>query len=221
MNADGGLIDEQIAYYRRRAAEYDETSTPVEDPLAAEGHRLREALHRFAPTGSVLELAAGTGTWTRELLAHAADVTAVDASPEMLALNRAKVGSDRVRYVVADVFSYQPETRHDVVVFAFWLSHVPLARFADFWDLVARSLKPSGRVFFVDEGRHGHWSEDWVDPHAGVVRRRLSDGTEHRAVKVLWDAVELEHRLRAMGWEIEVHSTGAFYWGEGRRAGSR
>jgi hypothetical protein len=34
----------------------------------------------FRPTGSVLEPACGPGVWTGELLRHASDVTAVDAS---------------------------------------------------------------------------------------------------------------------------------------------
>ena len=217
MDGERGLIEEQIEYYRRRAREYDATSTPVDDPLAAEGDELRAALDRFAPSGSVLEIAAGTGTWTRELIAHASEVTAVDASPEMLELNLHKVRSDRVRYVVADVFSYEPDTRFDVVVFAFWLSHVPAGRFEAFWALVERSLKPSGRVFFIDEGRHERWDEDWVDRDAAIVRRPLLDGSQHRAVKVLWDPAELSQRLAGLGWEIEVRSTGSFYWGAGQR----
>jgi hypothetical protein len=48
------------------------------------------------------------------------------------------------------------------------------------------------------------------------VRRRLQDGSEHRAVKIFWEADDLEPRLRALGWDITVRSTGAFYWGEGR-----
>jgi demethylmenaquinone methyltransferase/2-methoxy-6-polyprenyl-1,4-benzoquinol methylase len=40
----------------------------------------------------VLELACGPGVWIGQLLRYAADVTAVDASPEMLAIAAARVG---------------------------------------------------------------------------------------------------------------------------------
>lgn len=134
----------------------------------------------------------------------------------MLAINRAKVGDPAVRYVVADAFSYAPDRPYDVVVFGFWLSHVPVARFDEFWGVVRRCLAPAGRVFFVDEARHGLWDEDWVDEASGVVRRHLVDGTPHRAVKVLWRPEELESRLTNLGWEVAVHGAGPFYWGAGR-----
>ena len=217
MTDDAELVADQIRYYRRRAPEYDETSTPDNDPLADETAELRAALERFEPRGDVLELAAGTGTWTRELARFADRLTAVDASPEMLELNRAKVGGEHVSYVVADVFEYRPPQPYDVVAFAFWLSHVPPARFADFWESVATALKPDGRVFFVDQARHGLWREDWVDEDRAVVQRRLRDGTQHRLVKVLWDPDELRERLATLGWDVEVRGTGTFYWGAGSR----
>src|SRR5919198_666959 len=51
---------------------------------------LEAALDAFAPRGDVLELAAGTGLWTRHLLRHADRVTAVDAVAEVLDLNRVR-----------------------------------------------------------------------------------------------------------------------------------
>src|SRR5258708_12781403 len=68
----------------------------------------------------------------------------------MLALNQARVGGERVRHVLGDIFEYEPDRAYDVVFFGFWLSHVPIERFADFWNMVGRCLGPSGRVFFVD-----------------------------------------------------------------------
>lgn len=56
------LIQEQIEYYRRRAPEYDETSSPPGDPLAVFGREIERALHAFEPTGDVIEIASGTGT---------------------------------------------------------------------------------------------------------------------------------------------------------------
>ena len=218
MTSDRELIDEQIAYYRARAAEYDATSTPEGDPFAAHGEGTRAALRAFAPRGRVLELAAGTGQWTGLLADHADELIVTDASPEMLELNRARVGErDNTRYEVVDAFDIEPAHAFDTVFFGFFLSHVPPGQFEPFWRLLEGLLAPGGRVFLVDEGRHFLWREDWLDEAAGVVRRPLADGTLHRAVKVLWAADELAGRLRDLGWDASVTDAGPFYWGTAHR----
>ncbi|MDP9343756.1 MAG: class I SAM-dependent methyltransferase [Actinomycetota bacterium] len=211
-------LAEQVDYYRRRAGEYDATVRPPGDPLAEQDRVLRGALREFEPRGRVLELARGTGLYTRELVPFADSITALDASPEMLDAARRRVRSPTVRFLHADVFSWEPDGRYDVVFFSFWLSHVPPRHFERFWDRVAAFLAPGGRVFFMDEGRHTHWQEEFVDEAAGVVRRQLLDGSEHHAIKVLWDAAELQRRLGELGWNVSVTRADAFYWGHGRRA---
>ena len=182
------LLDEQLAYYRALAPDYLHQGLELPG-----GDEVIQALDAFRPTGRVLELACGPGVWTGHLLRHASEVTAVDASPEMLAIATARVGPERVRFVQADLFTWTPDRRYDVVFFGFWLSHVPAERFASFWSLVADCLEPAGRVFFADDA--------------------------YRLVKVPHQPADLERQLRHLGWQITVTSTaGPFYWGEGRRA---
>ncbi|WP_037065327.1 class I SAM-dependent methyltransferase [Pseudonocardia acaciae] len=221
--ADDGLeplLAEQVSYYRARAPEYFDGTLdfPGMDEIEA-------ALDAFAPAGDVLELACGPGTWTPRLLDHAATVTAVDAAPEMLAIARDRVrdrGQDhRVRFVLADLFEWRPDRRYDVVFFGFWLSHVPLERFADFWKLVDDGLEPGGRVFFADDAYRE--PDELIEGEASsTIRRRLNDGSAYRAVKVPHQALELEARLAVHGWEFTVTPTeGPFYWGTGGRAATR
>jgi SAM-dependent methyltransferase len=162
-----------------------------------------------------LEIGCGTGRRTEWLLSQARSITALDASAAMLELARHNVGDARVHWELADVFRWEPVGHYDVVFFAFWLSHVPIARFDEFWRLVARCLGPEGRVFFLDEGRHDRWQEEHIDSAVPLVRRRLRDGSEHKVVKVLWEAQELEDKLTGMGWRIAVQNAGPFYWGQG------
>jgi demethylmenaquinone methyltransferase/2-methoxy-6-polyprenyl-1,4-benzoquinol methylase len=174
-----------------------------------------EALDAFQPDGSMLELACGPGVWTGQLLRHASEVTAVDASPEMLAIAAARVGDERVRFIEADLSTWKPDRRYDVVFFGFWLSHVPAERFASFWSLVADCLEPAGRVFFADDAYR--IPDELVEgPSSSTIRRQLPDGTAYRLVKVPHQPVDLERRLRQLGWHIKVTSTaGPFYWGAG------
>ncbi len=208
----GPLLADQVAYYRARAPEYlDGRDLPGRPELEA-------ALGAFRPTGDVLDLACGPGMWTRQLLRHAATVTAVDAAPEMLAIARERVGDDHVRFLLADLFAWRPDQRYDVVFFAFWLSHVPLERFNAFWALVGACLVPGGRVFFIDDAYRT--PDELVEGAASsTIRRQLRDGTAYRAVKVPHTTRELEARLARLGWDIKVSSTaGPVFWGAGGRA---
>ena len=209
------LLGEQLAYYQALAPDYlDQVlDLPGADELMA-------ALAAFQPKGSVLELACGPGVWTGTLLRYAADVTAVDGSPEMLALAAARAGRERVRFIQADLFTWRPDRRYDVVFIGFFLSHVPAERFGSFWSLVADCLKPDGRVFFADDAYRTN-NELVAGPSSPVIRRQIPDGTAYRLVKVPHQPPDLEARLGELGWDIKVAATaGPFYWGAGRRGGS-
>jgi demethylmenaquinone methyltransferase/2-methoxy-6-polyprenyl-1,4-benzoquinol methylase len=224
------LIADQIAYYRARAREYDDSLRKLEryvslggtvagrhpqDEEEREFDSLLAALERQRPFDTVLELACGTGWWTQWLAHHARHVTAVDAADEMLAFNRERVKSSNVRYILADVFSWRPDRQFDLVFFAFWLSHVPHDRFAPFWELVGEAAGAAGRVFFIDEldTERARCSETGLG--ADAVLRELKDGRRFRAVKVFYRPFELEVELRKLGREVEVHPAGPrFYWGQ-------
>jgi SAM-dependent methyltransferase len=207
------LLAEQRAYYSALAPVYLDLVFDL--PGGAE---LADALDAFRPEGSVLEFACGPGVWTRQLLRHASDVTAVDASPEMLAIAASRVPSDApVRFVEADLFTWEPDRRYDVVFMGFWLSHVPAERFESFWGLVTAALAPRGRVFFADDGYRTPEELIW-GPASSIIQRRTPDGTAYRIVKVPHEPADLERKLRELGWDITVTPTaGPFFWGAGGR----
>ena len=203
------LLAEQVAYYRARAGEYD-ASTPLPE---GSGGALTAALDSCAPLGDVLELACGTGKWTRELARRAERLTAVDAAPEMLAIAAEKVAEPGVRFIEADLFTWRPDRRYDFVFFAAWLSHVPPQRFAAYWSLVADCLAPGGRVFAIDERPVAEAGEQRVPGAvAPAVLRPLADGAAYRAVKVFYEPAELERRLAELGWSARVHPVAARFF---------
>jgi SAM-dependent methyltransferase len=206
------LLAGQIDYYRARAPEYERGTIPGFD-----GGELEAALDAFAPCGDVLELACGTGAWTRQLARHASTLTAVDASPEMIAIARERLAGRPVRFVRADIFAWRPDRRYDVVAFGFWLSHVPLELFERFWQLVDEALAPAGRVFFVDDAHRD--PAEAIPGCDHVVRRTLSySRAAHRVVKVAHTPASLEARMAELGWRFTVtQAEGPFFWGEGRR----
>jgi demethylmenaquinone methyltransferase/2-methoxy-6-polyprenyl-1,4-benzoquinol methylase len=212
------LLAEQVAYYRAFAPEYD-VNAPFPSDHASRT-KLLGALETFRPRGRVLELACGTGQWTAALVEHAAELTAVDASPEMLAMASDRVQDDRVRFVQADIFAWEPDQSYDVAFFSGWLSHVPPQRFERFWTMVAASLTEAGRVFVIDERPAvAAWEEVIHDAAAPAVKRPLSGGGHGRIVKVFYEPSELHDRLTGLGWEVAVHPVGwRFFYATARRA---
>ena len=213
MTGDDDVLSEQVAYYRARATDYLDHARRVQG-----FDELGRALLAFRPDGDVLELACGPATWTPRLLTTARTVTAVDAAPEMLDQARLRVRSAAVRLVQADLFSWRPARSYDTVVFGFWLSHVPPDRFDAFWQLVRACLVPTGRVFFMDDALRTA-EETRGDPSSSTIVRRTADGHEHRLVKVPHTAAQLQERLAALAWAIQVHEVGGnLFWGTGGRA---
>ena len=64
---DHDIRHEQIAYYRAQAQEYDELAERSEE-LKGTFALAKDLLMQPGPFEQVLELACGTGTWTRVLL---------------------------------------------------------------------------------------------------------------------------------------------------------
>ena len=216
------ILSEQLAYYRARAAEYDEWWYRTGRYNRGAEHRSRwiediteltTAVKNFAPCGRNLELAGGTGIWSEKLLPFSESLTVVDGSPEVLAINQAKLRSERVRYVEADLFKWTPEEHYDTVFFSFWLSHVPDVKFDKFWQLVHSCLTPGGRVFFIDSRRDpSSTAVDHVLPKQdSAMERKLNDGRAFNIYKLFYDPPALESRLADIGWSVTVEQTSQFF----------
>jgi demethylmenaquinone methyltransferase/2-methoxy-6-polyprenyl-1,4-benzoquinol methylase len=221
------LLSEQRRYYRERAPEYDDwwfrrgryaLPPEVQAQWDADVAEVEHALREFGAHGDVLELAAGTGLWTRHLATTADTVLALDASEEVLALNSARVDAPNVEYLVADLFEWTPPRRFDVCVFTFWHSHVPADLFDSFWRLVGDALRPAGRFFLVDSGFGDDAHRHAKTGTAGEVRA-LADGREFRIVKRYWRPDELRPELEARGWrcDLRLSANGTFLYGSGSR----
>jgi len=218
------LLAEQIEYYRARAAEYDDWFFRRGRYDRGPQHRtewmrgiatLERWLKCRMPFGDVLEIAAGTGLWTRLLAEGSRRIVAVDASPEVLGISAKRLTSTsvNVEYRVADVFAWTPTTCYDTVFFAFWLSHVPRARFDWFWRLVGAALRPGGEAVFIDSLREASSTarDHELPADTGIVKRRLNDGREFDVVKIFYEARALEITLAQRGWVGSVGCTGKFF----------
>lgn len=198
------LLREQATYYREFAGQYD-VAYEVREDLRS----LSELADGLPIAGDVLELACGTGQWTRLLAERGQRVTAVDAAPEMLDRARERVAGLDVEFLQADLFDWRPPRRFDTVFFCFWLSHVPPERFADFWQMVGSAVRPGGQACFIDSSLGDMVHEEVLEGHvAPSVRRSLPDGGTARVVKVFHDPGGLTQALHDIGWSARVWPIG-------------
>lgn len=224
------ILQQQIAYYRARAAEYDEWfyrkgrfnhGEAENKRWFDEAAKVRDVLHSLPKQRHILELAPGTGIWTQELLKLSDKITAIDASPEMIEINKAKVQSDKVTYRQADLFEWQPTQEYDMIFFSFWLSHVPPEKLDGFLQKVKQALKIGGVVFMVDSKRKpSSTAKDHVLPSEGVVMKRtLNDGSNFEIIKIYYETDELVKAFIRNGMDTEAKFTDNFFiYAQGRKS---
>ena len=217
------LLQQQIDYYRARAGEYDEWfyrlgrydhGEALNQQWFNEAKQVMETLHRVPMVDDALELACGTGIWTEQLLKIARHVTALDASPEVMAINRQKLKAENVEYQQVDLFQWQPERSYDLVLFGFWLSHVPPERFDSFLSAVSRAVKPGGKLFIVDSRPAPNSSaknHQAYEPESVQHVRKLNDGREFTIYKVFYDPAALREKLASFGFDADVRLTDNYF----------
>ncbi|MEO1286937.1 MAG: class I SAM-dependent methyltransferase [Chloroflexota bacterium] len=216
------IIEEQKAYYQARANEYDEwwysqgrynRGEKLNQQWEHEGQIVRDALLALPQEYHILELASGTGIWTQELLKIAQHITCVDASSEMININKAKLQSDKIDYIQADLFQWQTKQQFDMIFFGFWLSHVPQNEYKAFLQRVSNMLKPSGHLFIVDSLRNkmatAH-NQNMLEERS-IHKRILNDGREFQIYKVFYEANALQSDLAGVNIIADVHTTEQFF----------
>jgi len=224
------VIQQQIEYYQARAEEYDEwwyrkgrydRGEDVNQQWFIEGQQVRDTLHQISSVNHILELAPGTGIWTEELIKLGNRITAVDASAEMIAINKAKVQSEKVTYIQADLFEWETTEQFDMVFFSFWLSHVPPERLDTFLQKVSKMMKPNAHFFMLDSRRvHESTAVNHQIPDEGTtLERRLNDGRKFEIVKIFYESTALQTALSSADIKSVVHFTDTFFiYAHGQKA---
>jgi len=204
-------LEEQVAYYRAQAPEYRRVDLSAGSLAVA-----REKLLKLGPLQHILELAPGTGDWTKELVRIGQTVTAVDISPEMIEINRQRVANPRVEYKQADLFDWTPQQQYDLVFFAFWLSHVPPDLVDVFLMKVRDALPPGGHLFIIDQ------CDDLpgyaLSKKEGIFEERtLSDGRTFTIVKIFYHPGLLAEKVRQLGFEVAAERVDTIFYLSGTR----
>lgn len=200
-------------YYSARAAEYDRVYA------RPERQQDLRAIERWLPTvfrgRSILEVACGTGYWTRFIAPLASTMLCVDASPETLAIARARTAGPNVQFIEGDAYSL-PDTgvRYAGAFAGFWMSHVPRRRVGEFLGGLHARLAPGAKVVFLDN----RFVPGSSTPLSGqddegntYQARRLEDGSRFRVLKNFPTRSEVESWPGDAGTQIRCHEW-QHYW---------
>ena len=204
------------AYYAARAAEYDRVYLKPE--RQADLRQIEVWLPAHFAGRRVLEVACGTGYWTRFIAPVAAQVLAVDAAPETLDIARQRVSPARVSFSVGDAYALmdciEPGSRFDAAFAGFWWSHITRARLREFLQGLHACLQPGARVVFLDNrfvpGSSTPVSEEDVRGDTWQ-QRRLEDGSTHRVLKNFPTEAQLREAVSGLASDVCI-TTWDHYW---------
>lgn len=201
------------SYYAARAREYDRVYDKPE--RQADLRALRQWLPALFQGRRVLELACGTGYWTREIAPVAQGVVALDSEPETIAIARSRVPRDKVEFIVGNAYSL-PRDRgpFDAAFAGFWFSHVPRRRQAAFVRGLAAAVGAGATVVMVDniyvDGSSTPISERDADGNT-FQTRQLEDGSVHRVLKNFPTEADLSAIVEDTGHMVQFRRF-KYYW---------
>jgi ubiquinone/menaquinone biosynthesis C-methylase UbiE len=200
-------------YYAARAPEYDRVYLKPE--RQGDLRAIEAWLAPIFAGANVLEVACGTGYWTRFIAAEAAAVVAVDAAVETLELAKDRVPKGKVQFLVGDAYALAAtDPPCDAAFAGFWFSHVPKHRVREFLLGLNAVLAPGATVVLLDnlfvEGSSSPISETNADGNT-YQARRLDDGSVHRVLKNFPSQAELRAAAEAVGRGVE-YKAWSYFW---------
>lgn len=150
------------------------------------------------PAGSVLDAGCGRGADALWLARRGWQVTAVDVSPtavsnarDLAALHEPDVAA-RISWVVADLTTWRPPRRYDLVVSQYVHPSMP---FGEFVACLAEAVAPEGTLLVVG---HDH-ADEHSAAHAPEQASIGVDSVTGSLSRKLWDVEVAESRIRHVG----------------------
>jgi SAM-dependent methyltransferase len=206
---------ELLAYYAARANEYEKVYAKPE--RQADLRDLHARMPAYFIDRSVLEVACGTGYWTRLIAARAKTITALDASPEVLAVARIhQPAAHPADFIVADAFGLEVvHGSFDAAFVGFWWSHMLHDDLPRFLTGLHQHLQPGSLVVILDnryvEG--SNWPITRTDEGGNTYQlRQLDSGATHEVLKNFPSPDALRATIESAGGRrLRIHTL-EHYW---------
>jgi len=193
MATSSSMVD----YYEARAPEYEAIYDRPE--RQADLRFLRGWLAQEARGLRLLEVACGSGYWTRVAATTAKAILATDCNPSPLELARSKMAPPHVTFARADAFALPtPDCLFDGGMAHFWWSHVSLADQQQFLMHFASKLRNQAKLLMIDNNFAAGSTPISRRDEVGNTyqRRRLASGDDYEILKNFPTSEELRRSLQ-------------------------
>ena len=207
------MTREMTTYYAQRASEYDRI---YEYPhWLSDVAKLKEMIPGFFKSRTVLEVACGTGYWLPYVAKHARRVHATDINDETLAVARARMaGSPSVTFERRDAYAPVVGGRFTGGLAGFWMSHVDLARMAEFLKAFHAPMESGAAILMFDQ--HRKHEADRPATRFGnscnrYEMRTLSSGTQFEIIKNILTEEALRGWANEYGRDVEYREIENFW----------
>jgi len=208
---------EMHEYYARRAPSYDqgwEFDDPKGGPLLRElAPAVQSALHGRR----VLEIACGTGIWTKVAADVAEHIVATDATDATLEQARRKnLAPDKVEFHLADAYALgNVPGEFDAGLAVQWFSHVPKHRYDEFFAAWHGRLGP-GAVVLIADNQAGEKMLRKTYSKTGepdtYQKRKTKDGGEFEIIKNYFSEAELRDIFSPHSKDLTLHLGEHWWW---------
>lgn len=205
-----------LRYYEQRQEEYETIYVKPErqNDLAW----LETELLKAVKERDVLEIACGTGYWTRRMAESARSVYATDVSAQLAARALASCHVANVTSGTLDAYAIPESSEYDCVVAGFFYSHVPVNEQQRFFSSIAEATKPGSWIILFDN-RYVEGGSTPISRRAATGDtfqvRHLSDDSSYEVLKNFPSSAELSAVLNQYFGNVAIHETQYFWFASG------
>ena len=213
ISNNSGVNSDIILYYKERAKEYEKIYNKPErqsDLLLAE-----QILKETFKNKDVIEIACGTGYWTKKISATAKNILATDINDTVIEVAKSKDYSPaKIEFQIADIFNLENINKHESLFGGFIWSHIKLQDLSNFLDIINKLVKNSGTIVLIDnnyvDGKNLPVTEK--DDFGNTYQiRTLENGTTHKVLKNFTTEIFIQQLLKNRATEINFIKL-QYYW---------
>lgn len=196
-------------YYSKRAKEYDEIYYRQDKVRLKEQKFLAKYISQTFKGRYVLELACGTGFWTRHLIKSANKILATDYSSSMLEIASSRLPKNS-NTILLQADAYDPPVsfpKYNAAMAIFWFSHIPKSKIKKFLDVLHTRLSKNSVVLiadvvYIEELGGGLLIKD--SDENTYKRRTLKSGEQFDILKNYYSKGELEKIFSKYSKKLEI-----------------